>query len=73
MTGCAGTQNAPRPAPSVRLIPQTLTIPVTPPPFPDTPTWGNLGIWGDRLLDALEPVTLINGPLNYWNSAGCND
>ncbi len=42
------------PAPSVRLIPQTLTIPVTPPPFPDTPTWGNLGIWGDRLLDALE-------------------
>lgn len=23
-------------------------------PFPDTPTWGNLGIWGDRLLDALE-------------------
>ena len=26
----------------------------TPPPFPDTPTWGNLGIWGDRLLDALE-------------------
>ncbi|ENB28294.1 hypothetical protein ECBCE030MS09_1884 [Escherichia coli BCE030_MS-09] len=54
LTGCAGTQNAPRPAPSVRLIPQTLTIPVTPPPFPDTPTWGNLGIWGDRLLDALE-------------------
>ncbi|EID0763042.1 hypothetical protein LA268_005588, partial [Escherichia coli] len=28
--------------------------PVTPPPFPDQPTWGNLGIWGDRLLDALE-------------------
>ncbi|HAH7627185.1 TPA: GPO family capsid scaffolding protein [Escherichia coli] len=28
--------------------------PSTPPPFPDTPTWGNLGIWGDRLLDALE-------------------
>ncbi len=54
LTGCAGTQNAPRPAPSVRLIPQTLTIPVTPPPFPDPPTWGNLGIWGDRLLDALE-------------------
>ncbi|HHU3584676.1 TPA: Rz1-like lysis system protein LysC [Escherichia coli] len=54
LTGCAGTQNALRPAPSVRLIPQTLTIPVTPPPFPDTPTWGNLGIWGDRLLDALE-------------------
>lgn len=54
LTGCAGTQNAPLPAPSVRLIPQTLTIPVTPPPFPDTPTWGNLGIWGDRLLDALE-------------------
>ncbi|STL60702.1 Uncharacterised protein [Escherichia coli] len=27
---------------------------VMPPPFPDTPTWGNLGIWGDRLLDALE-------------------
>ena len=54
LTGCAGTQNAPRPAPSVRLIPQTLTIPVMPPPFPDTPTWGNLGIWGDRLLDALE-------------------
>lgn len=53
-TGCAGTQNAPLPAPSVRLIPQTLTIPVTPPPFPDTPTWRNLGIWGDRLLDALE-------------------
>ncbi|VED35216.1 Uncharacterised protein [Escherichia coli] len=23
-------------------------------PFPDPPTWGNLGIWGDRLLDALE-------------------
>ncbi len=54
LTGCAGTQNAPLPAPSVRLIPQTLTIPVTPPRFPDTPTWGNLGIWGDRLLDALE-------------------
>ncbi|EOV1625162.1 hypothetical protein ACOMCZ_005263, partial [Escherichia coli] len=54
LTGCAGTQNAPRPAPSVRLIPQTLTMPVTPPPFPDQPTWGNLGIWGDRLLDALE-------------------
>ncbi|STL29265.1 Uncharacterised protein [Escherichia coli] len=36
------------------VIPQTLTIPVMPPPFPDTPTWGNLGIWGDRLLDALE-------------------
>ena len=53
LTGCAGTQNAPRPAPSVRLIPQTLTIPVTL-PLPDTPTWGNLGIWGDRLLDALE-------------------
>ncbi|WP_445084069.1 Rz1-like lysis system protein LysC [Escherichia coli] len=31
-----------------------MTIPVTPPPFPDSPTWGNLGIWGDRLLDALE-------------------
>ncbi|EFN8374920.1 hypothetical protein EB616_06480 [Escherichia coli] len=29
-------------------------MPVTPPPFPDTPTWGNLGIRGDRLLDALE-------------------
>ncbi|HIB0105803.1 Rz1-like lysis system protein LysC [Escherichia albertii] len=54
LTGCAGTQSAPLPAPSARLIPQTLTIPVTPPPFPDTPTWGNLGIWGDRLLDALE-------------------
>ncbi|SQD11135.1 Uncharacterised protein [Escherichia coli] len=23
-------------------------------PLPDPPTWGNLGIWGDRLLDALE-------------------
>ena len=54
LTGCAGTQNAPGPAPSVRLIPQTLTMPVTPPPIPDPPTWGNLGIWGDRLLDALE-------------------
>ena len=45
----------PRPAPSVRLIPQMLTIPVTPPPsLTHPPTWGNLGIWGDRLLDALE-------------------
>ena len=54
LTGCADTQNAPLPAPSIRLIPEGLTAPVMPSPFPSPPTWGNLGIWGDSLLDALE-------------------
>lgn len=53
LTGCAGTQNTSLPPPSIRFIPEGLTRPVTPPPFPDPPTWGNIGIWSDSLLDAL--------------------
>lgn len=73
LTGCAGTQNAPLSAPSVRLIPQTLTIPVTPPPSLTLPH-GEISVYGATAFWMhWKPVTRINGPLNYWNSAGCND
>ncbi|MCK2388597.1 hypothetical protein MZD85_28155, partial [Escherichia coli] len=54
LTGCANTRNAPLPAPSFRFIPAGLTTGTRPPPFPEHPTWGNIGIWSDSLLDALE-------------------
>ncbi|WP_435431407.1 Rz1-like lysis system protein LysC [Shigella sonnei] len=54
LSGCTSTQNASAPPPSFRFIPEGLTAPVLPPPFPVTPSWGNIGIWSDRLLDALE-------------------
>lgn len=65
LTGCAGTQNAPGPAPSVRLIPQTLTMPVTPPPSlthpHETSEYGATAFWMHW-----KPVTRINGPLLNW-------
>ncbi|MEN2734064.1 Rz1-like lysis system protein LysC [Escherichia coli] len=66
LTGCAGTQNAPGPAPSVRLIPQTLTMPVTPPPslthpHGETSEYGATAFWMHW-----KPVTRINGPLLNW-------
>ncbi|WP_444859792.1 Rz1-like lysis system protein LysC [Escherichia coli] len=54
LSGCSSTQDAPALPPSFRFIPEGLTAPVLPPPFPATPSWGNIGIWSDSLLDALE-------------------
>lgn len=55
-----------RPAPSVRLIPQTLTMPVTPPPslthpHGETSEYGATAFWMHW-----KPVTRINGPLLNW-------